>query len=42
MNSLSKRTFTTKSEKLRPSNAIYNYYLTQMSNRGYNAAKYYF
>lgn len=42
MDRISKRTFTNKkSEKLRPFNAIYNYYLNSKSNRGYNAAKYF-
>lgn len=43
MDSLSKRTFTSKkNEKLRSFYAIYNYYLNTKSNRGCNAAKYYF
>lgn len=42
MDSLSKRTFTSKkTEKLRPLYAIY-YYLNSKPNRGFNAAKYYF
>lgn len=42
MDSLSKRTFTSKkTEKLRPLYAIY-YYLNSKTNRDYNGAQYYF